>query len=92
VPLPDLQAKPTRAMRLLHSKEPRRTPVPRELGIQINTSRSSNFEAYLMQAVSDWQGDPCKNYKKDNGPWVGCVALDDFFGDSYANYYFNSMD
>jgi hypothetical protein len=92
VPLPDLPAKATRAMGVLHSKTALRTPVPRELSISINTSRSSNLEAYLMQAVGDWRDDACKNCKKDDGPWVGCVALDGFFGDSCANCHFNSMD
>ena len=92
MPLPDLQDKPSRVMKELHSKEPRRTPVPRELSTSINTTRSSNYEAYLMQAVGDSRDDACRNCKKDDGPWEGCVTLDGFFGDSCANCHFNSMD
>jgi hypothetical protein len=92
VPLPDLQDKPSRVIKELYSKEPRRTPVPRELSTLINTTRSSNYEAYLMQAVGDSRDNAYRNYKKDNGPWEGCITLDGFFGDSCANCYFNSID
>ena len=79
-------------MKTLYSKEALRTPVPRELDNEINTTRASNLEAYLMQAVGIWRNDAYKNCSQDDGPWEGCVAMDGYFSGSCANCHYNSMD
>lgn len=92
MPLPDLPEYSTRAMRALHEKSALRTAVPRNLDHHINTTRASNFEAYLCQVVGVLQDVGCLNCKQVNGPWEGCVAEDGYFGGSCANCHYNSMD
>jgi hypothetical protein len=45
-----------------------------------------------MQAISIWCNNTYKNYSQDNGLWEGCVLIDDYFGGSCANYYYNLID
>jgi len=79
-------------MKTLYLKPALRNTVPRNLEHLVNTTRPSNFEAYLCQVTGVLRSNACKNYSQDDRPWEGCVTIDGLFSSSYANYYFSSMD
>jgi hypothetical protein len=79
-------------MKTLHLKPALRNAVPRDLEHLVNTTRPSNFEAYLCQVTGILRSDACKNCSQGDGPWEGCVTMDGLFGSSCANCHFSSMD
>jgi hypothetical protein len=79
-------------MKTLYLKPALRNAVPRDLEHLVNTTRPSNFEAYLCQVTGVLRSDACKNCSQSDRPWKGCVTIDGLFDSSCANCYFSSID